>query len=471
MEYLKTICLFLCAAAWSCGGEKGQDEVFLTVVPPAEITDRTDLDIRAGILNGSDREKNYDVVISVTQGKEGTRIHSETAAIGAGGSLCVKHVLETEGLSGDYEISVQAISGKDTLHRTRPVRIIRSGTRSTGKAGGAFVGICHWSETEGKHWNDDIRKLTDENWRDIVRSMHSLGLDIIVIQELFRNEEYVGRHDITMDGYSGKAYYDSELYGGRMEIAASDPVEAILDEADRLGMHVFPGIGMFAWFDFTEESLEWHKRVAMEVWEKYGHHDSFYGFYIPEESGGSLDNWEKTPEMRARRKQEIVAFFKGFKEFCGSFAPGKPIMLATNSFGIRDGMDTYPALLEHLDILCPFGFARMPEGDLSGKEAAETLQKLCDEAGAHLWFDLEAFLFNDDSSLYPRDIEGITDDLQMFGNFEKIIFYQYPGVFSDPSARIRVGEGKTERLFKEYRQFLLDTLSPCAGFTPGADEK
>ena len=87
-------------------------------------------------------------------------------------------------------------------------------------------------------------------------------------------------------------------------------------------------------------------------------------------------------------------------------------------------MDTYPELLKYLDILCPFGFARMPATDISGKEAADLLQKVCDEANAHLWFDLEAFLFNPDNSLYPRPIEQIIHDLNLFDNFEKILCYQ-----------------------------------------------
>ena len=71
------------------------------------------------------------------------------------------------------------------------------------------------------------------------------------------------------------------------------------------------------------------------------------------------------------RKKEIVDFFREFKKYTSQFAPEKPVMLATNSMEILKGADTYPALLQNLDILCPFGFARMPEGDLTGKEAAD----------------------------------------------------------------------------------------------------
>ena len=104
---------------------------------------------------------------------------------------------------------------------------------------------------------------SDDQWREMIRSMHKVGMDIIVIQEVFRNEQYVGKHDVTIETYQGKAFYPSDLYEGRMEIAAKDPVEAILAEADKHGMHVMMGVGMFAWFDFTPESLEWHKRVAV----------------------------------------------------------------------------------------------------------------------------------------------------------------------------------------------------------------
>ena len=150
----------------------------------------------------------------------------------------------------------------------------------------------------------------------------------------------------------------------------------------------------------------------------------------------------------------MVNFFKELKAYCNSFAPGKPVMLATNSFEVPNGMDTYPELLNYLDILCPFGFARMPEGDLTGKQAADMLQKACDDANAHFWFDLEVFLFNPDNSLYPRPVEEIIRDLNLFDNFEKILCYQFPGVFNDPKMSIRIGEARTIDLFNGYMKYL-----------------
>ena len=97
--------------------------------------------------------------------------------------------------------------------------------------------------------------MTCDQWREMIRSMHAVGMDIVVLQELFRNQAYVGDHSLTVSNYSGKAFYPSRLYPGRMDIACDDPVEAILSECDSLGMNVMMGVGMFAWFDFTPESL------------------------------------------------------------------------------------------------------------------------------------------------------------------------------------------------------------------------
>ena len=425
----------------------------LTLIPPLSVTSAVSVDIRAGIV--PEKAGEYSIGIYIDSEDQDGLLCRQTVTLDKGESYHLKYVLPTAGKAGKHKIimSVKTPDGGSYM-KTDEITVLESARRSPGTIDGAWMGLYHWSETEGKMWNDDIRKLTARQWRMLVRDMHSLGMDIIVIQEVFRNQNYVGQHDMTVGTYPGKAFYPSGIYPGRMPVKSEDPLEAIFSEADRLGMKVFPGIGLFAWFDFSEESLAWHKLVAGEIWERYGHHESFYGFYVSEESVGSLDNCEPEVRLRKLRKKQITDFFREFDAFCEKMAPGMPIMLATNSMGVMNGTDTYPELLEHLDILCPFGFARMPEGDLTGREAADVLQELCDAAGAHLWFDLEAFLFNPDMSLYPRDISGIVDDLTLLDSFEKILCYQYPGVFNSPCRSFIVGEERTRTLFREYRKYL-----------------
>ena len=451
---MKCILLLVISILFFTGLWADENNVSLTLIPPGKITNKVDLDIRGGIINKSDQQRTFEVSIYWGREKRNTLLYESSVTVPAGKSETVKIVVPTKQRLGKHKVILKVTDGNRTYRKTKDIEVVESDIRSIQQISGAWAGIYHWSEIEGKHWNKDIKKMTDEQWKELVRSMHKVEMDMIVIQEVFRNEQYVGKHNTTVDSYAGKAFYPSELYPGRMDITAEDPIEAILSEADRLGMNVLVGVGIFAWFDFTPESLEWHKRVAKELWDMYGHHESFYAFYVSEESGGGLDNWEQQPDMRKKRKADIVNFFKEFKSYCNSFAPGKPIMLATNSFEVPNGMDTYPALLEYLDILCPFGFARMPAGDLTGKEAADMLQEACNKAKSHLWFDLEAFLFNPDNSLYPRPIEEIIHDLNLFSNFEKILCYQFPGVFNDPDMSIRVGEERTIDLFNGYMKYL-----------------
>lgn len=446
-----TICVLLAAAFTSCAQN---NKVGLTLIPPGTITNKVDLDIRAGIVNNSNVKADYQVYLYLNGNDDKALIHYSSISLEPGASHLVRHKLATQDKVGDNTVFLKVVSDGNTYEEQKNFEVIASDIRSTRLIDGAWAGIYHWSEQEGKHWNNDIKKMTEGQWKELVRSMHNVGMDVIVIQEVFRNNDYVGNHSTTVENYKGRAFYPSSLYPGRMPIAAKDPIEAILSEADRLGMSVMMGVGMFAWFDFTAESLEWHKNVAGELWERYGHHDSFYGFYVSEECAGNLYNSEQSSEMKLVRKKEIADFFREFKRFTSGLAPEKPVMLATNSMGVPDGADGYPALLENLDILCPFGFARMPEGDLTGKEAADMLQKFCDDAGAHLWFDLEAFLFNPDMSLYPRPIDEIVHDLTLLDNFEKVLCYQFPGVFSNPDMSIRVGEERTVQLYNDYMSYM-----------------
>mgnify|MGYP000860480483 FL=1 len=455
--FLKKIAALLLVLVLTNCSFAQKNRIGLTLIPPSPVTNKIDIDIRAGIVNYESQSRDFEVYIYLNKEDKESLLHYSKPHIKANSGHKVQVILPTSDKVGMNKVILKVKLDEEIYSETKEFEVIESDIRSTRQIDGAWAGIYHWSEGEGKHWNKDIAKMTDAQWQELVRSMHSIEMNMIVIQEVFRNEEYVGKHSLTVDNYAGKAFYPSDLYPGRMPIAAKDPIEAILSEADKHNMSVMVGVGMFAWFDFTSESLEWHKRVAKELWDKYGHHPSFYAFYVSEESGGSLDNWELTTEKQIMRKRQIVEFFRAFKEYCNTLAPEKPIMLATNSMGVPQGLDTYPGLLQNLDILCPFGFARMPEGDLSGKEAATLLQQLCDDAGSHLWFDLEAFLFNPDQSLYPRPMEEIIHDLTLFDNFEKILCYQYPGVFSDPKASIRVGEERTVKLFKDYKAYL-DTL-------------
>ena len=429
--------------------------VSLTVIPPAPVTEQINLEVRAGVWNRRPRARSFNVEFYLDAERQSQLLHRASVKIPAQSNQGIQFRWPAKGAVGRHRILVVTRSGREVSRESQAIEIIASSARSTARIAGAWAGLYHWSEQEGRLWNTDIKNMTDDDWRDLVRGMHQIGLTMLVGGESFRNQAYVGEHAIEKEGYAGRAFYPSHLYPRRMRVAANDPFEAILSEADQLGMHVFMPVGNYAWFDFTAGSLAWHKEVAEELWTRYGHHRSFYGWYVTGEIAGNLGTTDE-------RRREIVEFFKEFRAHTRRLAPDKPVMLATNCHKVPEGLPFYPDLLRSLDILCPFGFHRMPAGDITGEAAAATLQRVCDEAGAHLWMDLEVFLFTQDGALYPRDIEGLASDLRRFPNFETILCYQYPGLMTAPGAARKLGGDAAVKLFLDYQDYLVKAKSPTS---------
>ena len=445
----------LLVACISCKTTKTENsQVGLTLIPPTAITNKVNLDIRAGIKNTSEVEQSLEIILYWDSEKQENILHKASLNLTAGQADYIKFSMPTHDKVGKHKV-ILSVKGKNFSERKeKEIEVLSSDTRSTKKIGGAWISFYHWSEQEGKNWNPAIKTMTDEQWREMVRSMKELGMDIIVIQESFRNQEYVGKHQMEKNGYHGKAFYPSKLFPERMPIAAKDPIKAVLEEADKQGMHVMMGVGMYAWFDYTKGSLDWHKKVAKELYEMYGHYKSFYGFYVSEEGMGSLDCFETEPAKQEMRRKEVLNFFSEFRPFVKQLAPDKPVMFAPNGWGVARAGKAYYDLLKNVDMISPFAFNRMPEGDLTGKAAIDLLQKYCNDTQTHLWLDLEAFLFNEkEGYLYPRPMSEIKYELDYYNNFERVICYQYPGVFNNPKASIRVGEPSTVKLFEDYKRY------------------
>jgi len=430
------------------GGRAAQPglPISLTLIPPGPVTDRITIEARAGVRNTDRAAAAWELCWYLDTVKPKALLARQEVHLAPGEVRTVSARWATQNQVGRHRVRLVASAGDRTWRAVQPLEVRSAAHRSTDRLAGAWAGIYHWSEKEGRLWNPDIKRMTDAQWRELVRAMHRVGMDIVVIGEAFRNQMYVGKHTLEKDGYRGRAFYPSRLYPGRMEVAAQDPFDAILSEADRLGMHVFLPVGLYAWFDYTAASLAWHQQVATELWELYGRHPSFYGWYVVEEIAGNLGENDG-------RRREIVDFFRRFQEHVRRLAPDKPVLLASNCHRIAEAGDYYRQLLSYCDILCPFGFHRMPAGDLSGHEAARRLQKVCDETGAHLWMDLEVFLFDSTGALHPRPISGLLDDLRRFSNFETILCYQFPGLMTAPGMSRRLGGEAAVRLYLDYEKY------------------
>lgn len=445
---LPTVLVCLCSVP-GLGEPLPPEPLSLTLIPPSPVSDQIVLDVRAAVRNPTNAARSFGLAVYLDDERPEHLLRQAELTVPPGAAAGFAVHWPTLGRQGKHRLLCVARPSDGQPHALRasqPVEVLSTGVRSTRRLGGAWVDICHHDEATGVPFIVEMRKLTDPQWRELVQAMHDVDQNLLVITMMFQNFTHRGQHKIETEGYRGKAYYPSQLYPGRMPIASPDPLETILSEADQLGMHVMPGVGCYAFFDFTPASLAWHKRVADELWRRYGHHRSFYGWYVSEEKVGDLGDSEE--------RHEIADFFGEFKAHVRRLAPDKPIMLATNCHHLRGAEDAYRKLLPNVDILCPFGFHRMMPDDWSGEEAARLLQSLCDETGCHFWMDMETFVFRNGVELHPRSIEAVASDLARFTSFEKTLHYEFPGMMSGPRMSRQPGGPASRRLYDDYARFL-----------------
>lgn len=459
--------LFLLTACASYGfagdaAASRDTEVRLNTVPPTPFTNKITLDVRIAVRNHTDAARKYEVAAYIDKEDCDHGIHNATVEVPAQSAKGVYFRMPTKDHApGKHNLIVVAASGNKRWVEQEPIEIVDSAIPSLGRITGAWSGIVHFDDDEAEHWNTDIRKMTDAQWRKLLNDMHGIGMDTVVITQVFLNDSVrYGKHNMEKEGFSGRALYPSKLYSKREPITSHDPLETVLATADELGMHVFLGVGIYAFFDFTPASLKWHTQVTDELYQMYGHHRSLYGWYVADECFGGLLGTEK-------ENAQIAEFFRGYREHVRALTPEMPVMMAPNSFYMLKAEKGWAAIMKHLDIMCPFGWNRMEKDDDQGAEVAKRIQKLCDDAGAHFWMDLEIFLFNRTPrpgktirALYPRPIEQITDELRHYPAFEKVLCFQYPGLMTAPDFTPRLGGDDAVKLFEDYKKFILSGDKP-----------
>lgn len=454
--------------------------VRLTLTPPGPITSQVTVEIRGAVHNPTRSALSLEMRLELPDDATGARA-SVTVPAGQARRLTARW--PAAGAAGPQTFRLHASGGGATWSTARTLEVLPSSTRGSRLLGGAWVSLTCWSEVEGTYWNACLRTFTEEDWRELARGMHRLGMNLIILQHTWHHRAWYGAHYHTMTAenyrqtYAGQAFYPSRLWPGRMEIAARDPVEAILDEADRLGMQVMLGVGLYAHFDYTAGSLAWHQDVLTELWERYGGYASLYGWYISEEMGGGLKPhetryWDQTETFRA----EVLTFFRELRALCDRLAPETLIMLAPSSHHHDEASETWAQLARSCDIFCIQGYQRAPVDGVPVEENIRHMQAICDAAGNHLWMDLEAFGFEHPQKsgpqregyfrplpdgtldwiqvpLVPQSMEALSEDLARFTQFEFICAYQYPGIFCAPDAKKVPGGPAAVRLFEAYRKY------------------
>ncbi|MBR6754300.1 MAG: DUF4434 domain-containing protein [Clostridia bacterium] len=310
---------------------------------------------------------------------------------------------------------------------------------------GSFFEFHHHNIPEGKYWNPICRHFSEEQWETKIEEMASLGMKYIVLMGTA----------LVYEEYS-EAYFKTDIFP-MAKMAAADPMEAMYRAADKFDMKVFIGTGFYGlWTDtvnnMTSPEVTARAFKAMEqLYALYGHHKSFYGWYLPDELG-----------IYPYYPDNFIEYTNLYTRHGKSFNKDLKVLIAPYGTNSLKADDTFVGNLEKLecDIIAyqdEIGVRKaLPE---QTAEYFANLKAAHDKAGrSKLWADMEVFEFEGDvyrSALYPAAMERIDRQIKSISPYvDEILIYQYLGMFNKPGTTAFCGHPGSIQLYNDYKAWL-----------------
>ena len=417
----------------------------LTVVPPGPVSDRIEVEIRIAVPNPLPREATHGVRAYWDESLPENLIASRRLTVAPGACELVSLWAATTGKAGERAIVSRVRSPDGAVDERRwPLRVVAAETQAVPLLTGGWLdpGVLY----EGFGYVRD-RQVTAQDVRDAVDAMHRVGMDTVIVT-------YVEFHG---------PYYPSEIPELGESLLDFDVVGAILEQADRNGMHVFLGLGrggdtLLLWdglddADRMAKGVDLGKRVAQELWGLYGHHASVYGWYLTHEANDIV---------------KAGAYYNPLADLCHSLAPEMPVIIAPSGTPIIS-----PDIIgrSHVDI-----FAYQDAVGAGYKDYEYTLDpemRIADlhevyghyrdtHAGTrkHLWSDLEIWRANPETGyapFHPAPLGEVLRQVAIESQYvEMLTGYEFFSEMETPESTLRLGGDEAVRLYSEYEAYYRD---------------
>ena len=199
----------------------------------------------------------------------------------------------------------------------------------------------------------------------------------------------------------------------------------------------------------TDKEIQMKRYKSMEeLYAKYGHHKSFYGWYFPNESW--LDPYFG---------EFVIPYVNGCTEVARSLDPRFVNLIAPYNIKKAKCDDAFVHQLEQLDIDIVAYQDGVGVGGTKLEESAHFYEILSDahkRAGrSRIWADMELFYFEHTTygNLIAADFESrIIHQMEAISPFvEKILVFQYLGIMNKPNSKAHAGlRDETVRLYNQY---------------------
>lgn len=292
------------------------------------------------------------------------------------------------------------------------------------------------SASEGGNWNKALTHFTADQWRRKIFEMREIGMEYLVMM------------GVALDG---KPFYPSQI-APQIPMGCEDPLEAVLAAADECGIKFF--VSNDFWGELDAYTMMIDKGVQKlrfrsmeEVAQKYSHHESFYGWYFPNEA-----------QLQPYFIDECVKYVNDCAEFAQRLTPNCVNLIAPYFIKEARFDDYFVRQLEkmNIDIIAYQDGVGVNHTVLEDSARFyEILYKAHEKASrARLWADMELFYFEDGDggNLLPADFnKRIIRQMENISPFvDKILCYQYIGIMNKPGTDIIAGHPDSLRLYEQY---------------------
>lgn len=309
---------------------------------------------------------------------------------------------------------------------------------------GAWIEFRHHSDPEGKYYNPELRRFTREQWQQMIRDMHHLGMDTAVLT-----------FTALVTETEALSYAPVDVFSGPADMGCPDALDAVTEEMEKLGMHLFISVGFYGFWKDPDANMQSREvderafRAAELLYEQYRGYRCFEGWYLPDET-------EAGPYFQ----EFFIDYVNRYAKKLRAMDPAKKILIAPYGTNKIRTDDIFVDQLKRLD--CDY-VAYQDEVGVQKSTEEQTgeyyrrLREAHDRAGrSRLWADMEVFEFEGEvyrSALLPAKISRIEKQMQAVSPWvEKILVYAYPGLLARPGSIATYAGTEPARLYAEYEQ-------------------
>ncbi|MCI5771628.1 MAG: DUF4434 domain-containing protein [Clostridiales bacterium] len=313
---------------------------------------------------------------------------------------------------------------------------------------GTWFEFWHHNRPEGKYYNAACRSFTEAQWRALLQDIHTAGMDTLVL---------TASSMVYED--SAESYFPTDIYDNPPDMVCKNAMDVLMDEADRLGMRIFVSCGWYGVWTQTVNNMRSEEvttrafRAIDQLYARYGAHPSFYGWYLPDETGP----YPAYPYFG----DVFIDYVNRYAAHLRALDPSKLVLVAPYGTKYIKADDKFVDQLRRLDADI---VAYQDEVGVRKSTPAETgayyraLRAAHDKAGrSKIWADMEVFEFEGEvyrSALTPASMERIRAQLAAISPYvDKVLIYCYQCAFSRPGTIAPFRCEGAEKLYNDYLQY------------------